>query len=68
MLCCPPPREYCAEDIEELCHDQREAIALASAFAADAQVITCLEVGPYSLLLLPLFSASYSCSVVLPRE
>lgn len=39
------PSEYCAEDIEELCKEQREAIAMAEGFGADAQVITCLEVG-----------------------
>lgn len=43
---CPPNcSEYCAEDIEELCKEQREAIAMAEGFGADAQVITCLEVG-----------------------
>ncbi|KAI7844989.1 hypothetical protein COHA_001355 [Chlorella ohadii] len=36
-------REYCAEDIDELCKEQREAIAMAEGFGADAQVITCLE-------------------------
>lgn len=38
-------REYCEEDIEELCKKERDAIELREGFAADAQVITCLEVG-----------------------
>lgn len=44
---CSPPAcsEYCEEDIAELCKEQREAIAMAEGFGADAQVITCLEVG-----------------------
>lgn len=44
---CSPPAcsEYCEEDINELCKEQREAIAMAEGFGADAQVITCLEVG-----------------------
>lgn len=41
----PACSEYCEEDIEELCKDQREAIEMAEGFGADAQVISCLEVG-----------------------
>ena len=37
-------REFCAADIEDLCANQRERIEMAEAFAADGQVIACLEV------------------------
>lgn len=36
-------RESCEGDVAELCGKEREALALLSGFAADAQVITCLE-------------------------
>lgn len=49
---CHPPapaplslaREYCEDDIKKLCKKERDAIKLREGFAADAQVITCLEV------------------------
>lgn len=37
-------REHCAEDIEELCEQQADQIALAEGYGADSQVIGCLEV------------------------
>ena len=37
-------REYCVTDIEDLCALQRERIEMAEAFAANGQVIACLEV------------------------
>jgi hypothetical protein len=39
-----PFREHCAEDIEELCEQQADQIALAEGYGADSQVIGCLEV------------------------
>ncbi|KAI3428234.1 hypothetical protein D9Q98_006614 [Chlorella vulgaris] len=36
-------REHCAEDIEELCEQQADQIALAEGYGADSQVIGCLE-------------------------
>ena len=38
-------REYCADDIEELCKEQAQQIAMAEGYGADSQVIACLEVG-----------------------
>ena len=37
--------EYCEEDIDELCEEEKERIQLAEGYGADSQVITCLEVG-----------------------
>lgn len=37
--------EYCEEDIDELCEEEKEQIQLAEGYGADSQVITCLEVG-----------------------
>ncbi|KAL4443753.1 hypothetical protein ABPG75_011490 [Micractinium tetrahymenae] len=36
-------REYCEDDIDKLCKKEKDAIELREGFAADAQVITCLE-------------------------